>query len=83
MIFGATLRLALGPMRFLIDDSSFSGTGEAFVDPSGVADLGVATAEMPESPRSSSSSPNDSFPFVSAFRFFFCGCGVDALYFDH
>jgi len=83
MTFGATLTVAFGPIRFLTDTSPLSGAGEAVVDSSGVLDLGVATAEVLESPCSSSSSPNDSLPFATAFRFFFCGCGVDALYFDH
>lgn len=53
---------------------------------SGVLDLGISeTVEATFSLSSSSSSsiPNDSFPLVTGFRFFFGGNGVETLCFDH
>lgn len=66
-----------------------NGTGEAVRDgcPSGVSDLGLSAAEAIVDralPLSSSSRPNDNFPFATGFRFFFGGWpGVETLCFDH
>lgn len=83
MALGATLIEVFGPRRFLITVTSDGGAGDAVTerDSSGVLDLGVATTDAPESPSSSSSNPKDNFPLATGFRFFFGGCGVDALYF--
>lgn len=89
---GAWWRLALGPSRFLsVFSPLFGGAGEARAELSssipGVLDLGVAAADVALDspfPSSSSSTPNDSFPFATAFRFFFGrSVGVAALCFDH
>ena len=81
---GATATLAFGPSR------RFSGAGEARVEPFGVEDFGVCVVEFAFetavlSPSSSSSStPNESFPFATGFCFFFGdSMGVLTLHFDH
>ena len=80
---GATATLAFGPSR------RFSGAGEACAEPSGVVDLGVCAVEAAFEPASllsssSSSTPNESFPFATGFRFFLGrSIGVVTLHFDH
>jgi len=87
---GATLTLELAPRRFLSMASSMrNGAGDAIRDgcPSGVSDVGLSAAEAIVEcafPLSSSSTPNDNFPFATGFRFFFGGWpGVETLCFDH
>jgi hypothetical protein len=63
--------------RILTSVSEFN----ADVSP-GVLPRGLGIAEVVESASSSSSRPNDSFPFAAILRFFLNeGWGVDALYF--
>lgn len=66
------------------------GAGENLADSSwsGVVVRGVSAVETAfDSPSlcSSSSTPNDNFPFATAFRFFFGGgpWGFESLCFDH
>ena len=82
--------LALGPMRFLSTAEPLcGGTRELRVEwsSSEMFDAGVSALEAAfesPSPCSSSSTPNDNFPFATAFRFFFGGgpWGVETLCFD-
>lgn len=89
---GAMLTWAFGPSRRFSPAAcvAWSRRGDAVRDggrPSGVPDRGVADADGADSAfcsSSSSSSPlKDSFPLTACFRFFFGGCGVETLCFDH
>lgn len=85
------LTLVFGPSRRFskVVWLGWSKPGDAVLDgmPSGVLDRGVPDADVADSafwPPSSSSSPlNDNFPRTICFRFFFGGCGVETLCFDH
>jgi hypothetical protein len=90
MTFGVKGTDELGPRRRLGKASLSSGAGEPPVGESvcGVPGAGVAAFETGLDPlvdsSSSSSTPNDSFPFAGSFLFFFAGSlGVEALYFVH
>lgn len=78
---GATLRLEFGPNRFFSIAAAFCGAGEALADtlPSVAMVLAVSAADtgfefpFPSTSCSWSSTPKDSFPFATFFRFFFGG----------
>lgn len=88
---GAMLTLEFGPSRRFSKMAwlGWSRPGDAVLDgmPSGVLERGVPDVDVADSafcsPSSSSSPPNDSFPLTTCFRFFFGGCGVKTLCFDH
>jgi len=85
MTLGMKLTLVLGPRRFL---DALASPVVVYWSPlegrsSGVTERGVAVADVSCPPSSSSSSPKDSLPLATFFRFFLAGWGVDALYFDH
>ena len=85
MTFGIILTLLFGLGRLLRMEPSLSGAGDAFpiISLAGDSDLGVDSFDSSCSLSSSSSSPNDSFPFVTFLRCFFVrGWGVEALYFE-
>ena len=92
MALGATARLAFGPNRFFSTPLAPCAVvaGEAVLDgmSAGVFSLAVSAvdvATLPVSSSSTSSTPKDSLPLATVFRFFFFGrsLGVETLCFDH
>lgn len=77
--FGATLMFAFAPRRFLSIVWPSCGASDFDIedDRSGVPVLGEAISEATLEPLpsscSSASTPNESFPFATLFRFFFGG----------
>lgn len=93
MALGARVRVVLGPRRGLGEEEEAllgwedgDAVREVTSSVVGVLVCGVRVVDGVASSFSSSASsstPNDSFPFATGFRFFFGGNGVEILCFDH